>query len=134
MKGRTFKESSEDRVFLDNLYDAIVKEISGNYAQNYSYDIEYDGLEEDIYDSVNIKVEYNADFTDRDGRHPWIEISVHVDFEEMTIKGEGGITSKDDYRIDDNAESATEFSDFEVNVIASQIESIISEIGYELEM
>jgi hypothetical protein len=134
MKGRTFNQTREDNIFLDNLYDAVAEKIGDNYAQNFEFNIEYDGEDENSIDSMGVKVEYNADFTDRDGRHPWIEISVHVDFEEMTIKGEGEITSKDDYRIDDNAESATEFSDFEVNVIASQIESIISEIGDELEM
>jgi hypothetical protein len=132
IKGQTYKENDP---ILDKIYDAIEDRLGDNYAQNYECNIEFTGDEEDenevpIIDGVDVKVEHNVDWTDREERHPWVEIEVHVDFVEKTIELTGNISSKDG-RIDEDVKDSSSFDD--IDEIADTIADMVQEAEYELD-
>jgi len=121
--------------FIEELESALQDEIGENYAQNYEANIEFDGQEEDdtIIDSVIIKIEYNADFTDREGRHPWIEIIGNIDLKKKTIIFNGELESKNG-RLHKKAKRKSKFENYDAEEIVNIVSDDVSDIGNDLEL
>ena len=116
---------------LDSIISEIESELSDqDWRQNFSLDIEPDWNENDDIIGLQIKVECNVDWTDREGRHPWMEKSVTVDFENMTMKGEATLESKDG-RIDESAEDESTFT--ELTQVADFVVDMLQEMEYEMD-
>jgi hypothetical protein len=49
----------------------------------------------DDSDEVNVVIWHNVNWTDQEGRHPWLEIYLRINFETNIFSGYGTIESKD---------------------------------------
>ena len=89
------KYSEKDPIIVD-LLDSIESELEDTGAQNYEANVEpaWDDENETII-GISIRVWHNVDWTDREGRHPWLEIYADINFKKKKITAYGTIESKD---------------------------------------
>jgi len=127
--GKTFKENDP---FLDELYEAIETRFGDNYAQNYELNIDFEGDEDDEINLMIVTEEYNVYWTDREERHPWVEIKTIVDFIDKTIITTGNLSSKEG-DIDVDEDSKNSFDEFDAEEIANSIWDNVDEVTHNLE-
>jgi len=73
---------------------------------------------------------FNVDWCDREGRHPWVELSFEVDMDDNTIECKGNISSKaGDIDIDGDEKSTFE----NIDEVVDEVEYLFSQILHEIE-
>jgi len=116
-----------DEQFYQELGERLGDVLSDTGEQNYNLDVDYDEEQHECY----VKVEHNADFEDDEGRHPWMEIEITIDFKNKTINGSGNISSKNG-DIDEDSSLEDTFVNLDVDEITGYVSDMVDNIEEEL--
>jgi hypothetical protein len=94
--------------------------------------VDFESTDENENDIIRIIGEggYNVDWTDREGRHPWVQQEFEINLNELSYTCESNCSSKDG-RHDETSNRDGEVN--EVNDLAEAIECDFSDIAHEID-